>query len=377
VTRRRLAVIVAAALLAVFVAVKLQPSKDAGIPQGYSDAPFGAFVGYSWIGDVRAVGGSFTVPPIASGSRSGLAGTWIGVQGQGPPSRFVQIGVIESRFPSRRLHRLVNGYVTFWSDTARRYAAQAMFLVRAGDTISASLTLSNGVWSLAIVDRTRYRSAHVSVADEGRASFNQADWTQEDPGTSNNHEQYPQVAAPVFEHITVNATPLTASDPSLYSQWMSVNHHNLAPTALHDASFTLQRAPVLSTAAEQYERLSSPAAIAFEKFEDERTHWTPKTPYRTILDASSTLVQATRARALAVLAAKWPVPIRELLRSSNHATTTFLEDIRPPAILTPATFARWNSILTEASERAARAGRQLRATLGLPTGGSAGNSERP
>ncbi len=366
------------AVLVALLAIRLEPAKnDTGIPQGYSDGPFGAFAGYSFIGDVRAVGGSFTVPRIAPESRSGLAATWIGVQGQGPPSRFVQIGVIEERYPSGRRHTLVNGYVTFWSDTAHHYSAQAMFPVRAGDTIAAGLVLSHGNWSLSITDRARYRSAHVSVANEGSAPFNQADWTQEDPGRPNNHAQYPQLAAPIFQHVTVNATPPTASDPSLYSQWMSANHYNLAPTALDDASFTLRPAPAVSATAEQYVRLSRPAAIAFEKFEVERTHWTLTTPHRTILDASLTLIQAIRARRLAVLFAKSPAPMRQLLRSSDHATTSLLEHLRPPAILTPATFAHWNSGVTEASERAARAGRKLRATLELPTGGGAGNSERP
>ena len=225
-----------------------------------------------------------------------------GCRGRVLPAVSSRSGLSESRFPSRRLHRLVNGYVTFWSDTARRYAAQAMFLVRAGDTISASLTLSNGVWSLAIVDRTRYRSAHVSVADEGRASFNQADWTKENPGTSNNHEQYPQVAAPVFEHVTVNATPLTASDPSLYSQWMSVNHHNLAPTALDDASFTLQRAPALSTDGRTVRATVSPGGDRVREIRS-RTHALdtedalPHDPRRQLdTGPSDTSARARRAR---------------------------------------------------------------------------------
>jgi hypothetical protein len=45
---------------------------------------------------------------------------------------------------------------------------------------------------------------------------------------------------------------------------MSVNHGNLAPTALHNDSFTLQRAPAVSAAGTQYLRLSAAARAAFE-----------------------------------------------------------------------------------------------------------------
>lgn len=44
--------------------------------------------------------------------------------------------------------------------------------------------------------------------------------------------------------------------------WMSVNGGNLAPTAVHEDSFTLQRAPALIAAAEQYVRLAAPALDA-------------------------------------------------------------------------------------------------------------------
>src|ERR1700689_3489949 len=84
-----------AAIVILFLAVKLLPA-PAGtgrkVADGFVDAPFGAFAGYTWLGTaVESVGASFTVPRIAGGSPLSEAGTWIGVQGQGPPARFVQI----------------------------------------------------------------------------------------------------------------------------------------------------------------------------------------------------------------------------------------------------------------------------------------------
>jgi hypothetical protein len=376
-TRRRgLVGLVAVALLLLFLAIKLVPGNNGTkIAGGFSDAPFGPFAGYMWIGSVQSVGASFTVPRIASVSPLGVAGTWIGVQGQGPPTRFIQIGVIESRFSRPRKQGTVDEDFAFWTDTARHYNAKLLFPVSPGDTLSASLTLTSNRWTLAIADEASRERARFSIGDEAAARFNQAEWTQEDPGSENNHAQYPQIAPPVFRHLTVNSTEPSPSYPALYSAWMSVNNGNLAPTALHNDSFTLHRAPAVSAAGTQYLRLSAPAVAAFEKFETERSSWTPKTPYGRMASASSQLVEATRKANRALLAARWSRQISGLFHSLANTTTVFLERTRPPVLLNAATFADWNSRLTEASERAARAGRELRLALGLPGLGFAAPAE--
>jgi len=126
-----------AALVLLFLVVKLlSPSSGGTVANGFSDAPFGPFAGYAWIGKVQSVGASFTVPRIASGSPLSEAGTWIGMQGAGPPARFVQIGALEGRFWSRQEEKTVDLYTTFWSDTARHFKPQPLFPVSAGDTLS-------------------------------------------------------------------------------------------------------------------------------------------------------------------------------------------------------------------------------------------------
>lgn len=366
--RNRLVGFGVVALLLLFLVVKIvPPRRGSEKADGFSDAPFGPFAGYAWSGSVHSAGGSFTVPRIASGSALSQAGTWIGVQGAGPPARFVQIGAIEGRLWSSQKQRTVDKYFTFWSDTAHHYKAQLLFPVSPADALSAGLTLANSRWTLAITDDTSRKKARFSIKAETDGPFNQAAWVQEDPGRQNEHARYPQMAPPVFQDLTVNsAKPLPIA---LYSQWMSVNHSNFAPTTPHDDSFTLERAPTVSAAAAQYLRLFAAAGAAFDKFETERTNWTVKMPYEQIAMASSQFITATQHGIRSLLAARWSNHIRNLLRSFAHMTNIRLKHARPPTLLTPASFAAWNSKLTEASLRAAPAAARLRLALGLPAFG--------
>jgi hypothetical protein len=367
-TRRRYVGLGLLALVLAFLVIKLVPERSGdGLVGRSSDAPFGPFAGYRWIGGITSVGASFTVPGIVRGSFVGLASTWIGAQGQGPPRRFVQIGDIAARVKPRGKQGPVNGYFTFWSDTARHFKPKLLFPVRPGDTLSASLTLAHRRWTLAITDDTSAAKAHFSMMAEAEAPFNQAEWAQEDPGSENHHVPYPQIAPPVFTGLTVNSAK--PSPALLYSQWMSVNHSNLAPTTPSDDSFTLGRAPAIGAAAAQYLRLFAAAGAAFEKFETKRSEWNAKAPYEQIATASSQFITATRNGLQSLVAARWSQHIRSLLRSFAHTTNVLVEHARPPTFLTPASFAHWNAKLTEASERAAPAAARLRPALGLPGSG--------
>ncbi len=140
---------------------------------------------------------------------------------------------------------------------------------------------------------------------------------------------------------------------------------------MHDDSFTLQRAPAVGAAAVQYMRLATAALLAHKRFDTERDSWTPETPYTRIVAAGSRLIDATQKANRALLAARWSKQIRDLIRSSINADAVVLERVRPPALLTEATFAAWNSALTEASLRAGRVDSKLQLALGLPTFGFA------
>jgi hypothetical protein len=363
-----------AVIVLLSLTVKLvSPSRGGTVANGFSDAPFGPFAGYAWVGKVQSVGASFTVPRIATGSPLSEAGTWIGMQGAGPPARFVQIGAVEGRFWSRQEEKTVDVYTTFWSDTARHFKPQLLFPVSAGDALSASLTVANRQWTLAITDERSARKMRFSIGAATEVPFDQAEWSQEDPGVPNDHARYPHLAAPLFQHLTINSREPT---PALYSQWMSVNHSTVAPTMVRDDSFTLHPAPPVSAAAAQYMRLFAPAMANAQTFEKERSNWTPKTPYAHIVRATLHLIEEARGGSRALLDARWSRQISGLVRSSSNAIVALLERARPPTLLTPASFAAWNSKLTEASERSARAASKLRIALGLPGFGFAATERR-
>lgn len=349
-----------------FLTVKLvSPQSGAKPAGGFSDRPFGAFAGYVWIGPVTSVSATFTVPRVVSGSPLGGAATWIGVQGLGPPGRFVQTGVNEGRLESRS-GKVVAFYYAFWSDTGHHFKAQPLFPANAGDSFSAALTLAHKNWLLTLTDNSSGRKARFSIGSETEAPFNQAEWLQEDPGNENNHVQYPQLTAPTFRHLTVNTMEPPPGSPDIFSQWMSANYGTLGTTSLHDGSFTLKREPPVGTFAEQYLRLTEAARVAWHSFGREWSNWTAKTPYTRIANATSQFIDATREADRALLAAHWPRGIQQLVRASAQARAVLVAKAQPPAAITPATFARWNSDLTEASVRAARVARPLQLALGLP-----------
>jgi hypothetical protein len=357
---------VVAVVVLAFVTVKIVgPHTDVEPAAGFSDHPFGAFAGYVWVGPVTSVSATFTVPRVASGSPLGLAATWIGAQWLGAPSRFLQIGVNEGRLQASN-GKVAVGYYAFWSDVRHHFKAQPLFPAHAGDSFSAALTLAHKHWLLALTDNTSGRKARFSIGAETQAPFDLAEWLQEDPGAENDHVEYPRLTAPTFHHLTVNAVAPPPGSPNLFSQWMSANDGTLGTTSLHADSFTLKREPPVGALAARYLRLTEGARIAANTFSREFSSWTAKTPSALIENATSRYVKATAEVDHVLLAARWPPAIRVLVRASVRAKTGLVAAARPPAAMTSATFAHWSSALSEASERARRAGRPLLLALGLP-----------
>lgn len=374
--RRRLIGLGILAVAIIFLVVKLRPATTpTRVAGGFADGPFGPFAGYVWLGRVHSVSATFTVPRIRPGSPLGGAGTWIGAQGQGPPARFVQIGALEDRIPLPRTGKLVDEYYTFWSDTTKRSRAQRLFPVDPGDTLNASLTLAHHRWTLAITDTASAKTSRFSIANEVHGPFDQAEWTQEDPGLPSKHAPYPDIQAPVFRALSVNSSPPARTKSSLFSTtWMSVKGGVLAPTVVSDDAFTLRRAPAVSAEAKQYIRLTAVRIAAAQRFEMALKSWTPKTDYAAILNTSLQLIHATRQSDRAMLSARWGVHIRGLVRSATAADAGLLERVRPPSILTAETFSSWTTALTETARRGT-AGPKLRLALGLPGFGLSGEAE--
>jgi peptidase A4-like protein len=210
-----------------------------------TDSPFGAYGGYVWRGRVSSVEGSWTVPRIVEPSRFGLATTWIGSQSRDARGRFIQIGSCELHGYSRA-HVVENRYWAFWSDSMRNFHPQFLFRVRPGDAISASLAVAHGRSTLAIVDQTSGADVRFSTSGAANASFNEAQWTQEDASTATGEPfPYPSLTVVRFSGLAVNSAPPDYA--SLYSTWMSVNGVSLAPTPLVGDAFALKRVIVSAT----------------------------------------------------------------------------------------------------------------------------------
>jgi len=204
------------------------------------DAPFGAYAGYLWPGRVSSMRGAWSVPTIATGSRTGFGTTWIGVHGSTKVGAFIQVGTAELRADSHD-QTAGNRYWAFWSDTAHHFHPVFLFSTQPRDDVTATLARARTGWFITIVDETSHRQARFATAEEGAAPFADAQWAQEDPVDSTGARYaYPSLPAVEFSRLEVNGAPPSFS--SVYSSWMSVNDVDLAPTELTHDGFRLHAA---------------------------------------------------------------------------------------------------------------------------------------
>lgn len=352
-----LAVIV---IVLIFIAIPLRGRTK---PRRITDSPFGAYAGYVWLGRVSSVEGSWTVPRIVDPSRSGLATTWIGAQAPGARGAFIQIGDGELHGYSRS-HAAENRYWAFWSDTTQNFHPRFLFRVRPDDALSASLTLADGRWALAIVDHTSGSDVRFSTSEDVNASFDDAQWTQEDARTSTGELfPYPALTVVRFSRLAVNsAAPAYAS---LYSTWMSVNGVFLAPAPLARDAFVLRRATI-SAAGADYLHIGDPRSTALETFGSELEHWTTKIPPTKIASASSRLVDWLSHEIRALANVQLPKAASSLARLLIGKLYAMLERARPPAVMSPTALRVWKSSLIRDSDAAHYVAHLLLRALGLP-----------
>ncbi len=328
-----------------------------------TDSPFGAYAGYVWLGRVSSVEGSWTVPRIIDPSRSGLATTWIGAQAPGARGAFIQIGDGELHGYSRT-HVAENRYWAFWSDSTRDFHPQFLFRVRPDDALSASLTLAHGRWALAIVDHTSDSNARFSTSEDTNASFDKAQWTQEDATTSTGERfPYPSLTGLRSSRLAVNSKPPNYA--SLYSTWMSVNGVSLAPTPLAGDAFALRRATI-NSAGEQYLHIGALRSTAAQTFWSELERWTAKTPYVEIASASSRLIASLRSDVRALGAARLPKSVNSMIRLLIRKLDVIIERARPPAVMSPAALTLWRSSLISDAEALQYVAHLLLRALRLP-----------
>jgi hypothetical protein len=148
---------------------------------------------------------------------------------------------------------------------------------------------------------------------------------------------------------------------------MSVDGKSVAPSPLHDGSFTLQPAPALTAAGKQYLRISRPEDAAAYAFYGQLTGWTATTPYAQIASASSKFVAALGAAIQADARAQWPASARGRVRSLIDDLRRVRDQLRS----TPsraASLAAWRAALTRETEADAvgAAEAALRRALNVP-----------
>jgi predicted nucleic acid-binding protein len=341
------------------------PATPSALPA--ADREFGPFAGENWDGHPRAVTGMWRVPRILSGSRQGLASTWIAAQAQGRRGSsiegpFIQVGTNEWRDQS--FLGLANAYDAFYSDSALGYHPVSLFPVKPGDTMIASLALRGHRWIVSIRDLRSGRHVRLTTRDEGRGKFNQAEWLQEDPTVTGTEPRrqfpYPFLSTVRFSHLTVNgAAPRPAR---LLAAWMNEHNRYLGPGPLIADSFTL--APqTISLVASQYLRITVPFEVVADRFYYQAENWTPATPTVKISAERAAFVAAAQQLSVQLQADAWPASLQPLIVARTQA----LQDDAAygQTAPTPTSIREWTHGLTKLAFNGG-VGLQLERMLKLP-----------
>jgi hypothetical protein len=197
----------------------------------------GSIASYFWQGDVSSVHASWRVPEIMEGSPCGVAATWIGALAEG--DGFIQIGTNEECVaPSRDGLPLEASYYTFWSDTSNQFHPRALYQVRAGDLLEATLYFRRRRWRLIIVDDTTGAHASFTTGEETKRQPDRADWAQEDVELPKSYSPYPHLSEVRLSRVLVNGK--SPNGQQLGVNVMSVGSGFLAPTRLRDDSFSIR-----------------------------------------------------------------------------------------------------------------------------------------
>jgi hypothetical protein len=348
----------------VTLAIALTVIPDAALGAQRSPWSFGKFVGYVWRGHVESVRASWAVPGVRLGS-VGRAGTWIGAQAPGAPEPFIQIGTNEESFHPFPLGSSVTLYYAFWSDTTNHFHPHFLFRVARGDDVSASLALVSGRWRLAIVDKTSGATARFSTDEEARASFNLAEWLQEDvtDAATGKPFPYPRLTDLRFRRLAVNSAMPAYAD--MYSQWMSASGTNWAPSPLRRDSFALHRATVSSIGA-KYLQIAAGEDMDTRVFVHQMAGWTATMPVSQIAAACSTFAAALRKSLYALARTRWPPRAWLHIHSLIRSTRVLLALLQSPPSASPADLRAWTSTWARDSTALGRAAHLIRRAMKIP-----------
>ena len=348
------------AAIASILVITLLPRHIASHRQ--TDAPFGAYAGYVWLGRVSSVQGTWRVPAILATSRPGLATTWIGAQGAGTRGAFIQVGTADLCGYSPK-HTLEDRYWAFWSDRAHDYHLQPLFSVKPGDRLSATVALSRSGWTLTISDAATHKAATLNTG-ESHAPLNTAQWTQEDPVTfTGSRYTFPSLTAIRISRLLINST--APKYESLYSTWMSINGAYTAPSPLHRDGFQLRPA-TLTSAGKYYLSLNIGKSQTVQRFGYQLELWTANTPLSALQIASSRLVTALSDEAGTLRSLSSPSVIKTSATLLARKFDAIIAQAQVPLRMSPGRLDAWRARLTRDAYEALYAEHILRRRLGLP-----------
>jgi hypothetical protein len=309
--------------------------------------------------------GSWRVPAIASRSPDGNASTWIGIQGgfRRGATAFFQVGTVAARFgPASDRH---TAYTAFWTDTAHHYQALSLFRVAPGDAISARLGFQGTQRVISVTDTSTGRQVQFRAPPMAGARFSMALWSQEDSTDPTTRRPFPYpILTPVrFRELMVNAA--APATERLYSTWMTVRGHELAPTPLSGGSFTLRPATITPAGA-RYLRIASAVNGAVRHYEFSLAHWLARQP-RARIGAATASYAAVVRNALAELAGRrWPASAQPLVDALIAANRSNLAATPSPVTIPPAGRRAWTIAWEQRSASASRIAHRLHSVLGLP-----------
>jgi hypothetical protein len=205
------------------------------------------------------------------------------------------------------------------------------------------------------------------ISDEVAASFNRADWVQENRASGQHRpDPYPHLTAVGFRELAINSAP--PSPTQLSALWMSVGGNTVSPSPLSGDSFTLRKAPKPSAAGAQFLRIASREDAAANAFYVHVGGWSGKAPYSQVASESARFAAALREHIDSLARASWPAPAQGAVQSLITDMRSLLAHVVPPPAASRVTLAAWRSALAREGEAEAIGGAEdaVRRILKVP-----------
>lgn len=210
-------------------------------------APPTGFGGYAWTGGVATeIGAQWRVPAVHSAQQEQLSSTWIGVQNR--QQQFIQLGTYSNAVPDFASGSVRNtpDYGVFWSDTTVGFhPVTVAHLDHAGDLIACDLHETSAGVVLTVHDLTAGWTKSLTEGYAPGASYNDAEWVQEDPAdalTPGVDTQYAPTSTVSFAHLSVDGRVPHLSYDTGASTLTTSDGVYLVPTHVHDNGFSLENA---------------------------------------------------------------------------------------------------------------------------------------